>query len=56
MVELDRIICGDCREEMKRFPDNQSAEYCEIARKRIAAVPRRLDSFFQQPPEEDARP
>lgn len=33
----------------------QSAEYCEIVRKRIAAVPRRLDSFFR-PPEEDARP
>jgi len=33
-----------------------SPEYCEIARKRVAAVPRRLDSFFQQQPEEDARP
>ena len=33
-----------------------SPEYCEIARKRVAAVPRRLDSFFPRQPEEDARP
>ena len=33
-----------------------SEEYCEIARKRVAAVPRRLDSFFPRQPEEDARP
>jgi site-specific DNA-methyltransferase (adenine-specific) len=32
-----------------------SPEYCEIARKRVAAVPRRLDSFFPRQPEEDAR-
>ena len=28
----------------------------DIARKRVAAVPRRLDSFFPRQPEEDARP